>query len=112
MVALNQDGQLPASIQQWLSQGESLYASMLKEFQALQDKMAELEASLQQKSAEVNQIAQVLGKPAVQNSKLTAELVTHYSPELRTTDEALRIRMPASPRPAARPPQAIAAPRG
>ena len=102
--------QLPASIQQWLSQGETLYSGMVKEFQTLQDKMAELETSLQHKASEVNQIAQVLGKPAVQSSKLAAELVTHYSPELRTNDEALRIRIPGTARPAtARPARTVEA---
>ncbi|HXE55539.1 MAG TPA: hypothetical protein VN541_21125, partial [Tepidisphaeraceae bacterium] len=100
--------QLPPSLQQWLSQGETLYSGMVREFQTLQDKVAELEASIQQKATEVNQIAQLLGKPAVQSSKISAELVTHYSPELRTNDEALRIRIPSATRPAvARPAKTI-----
>lgn len=103
----------PASIQQWFSAGESLYSALLKEFQSVQAKLAELEAYLQQKGTEVNQIGQMLGKPAVQNTRLSAELVTHYAGELRTTDEALRIRppaaKPASPRPVRPPGQEISA---
>lgn len=93
----------PASIQQWFSAGESLYSALLKEFQSVQTKLAELEAYLQQKAAEVNQIGQMLGKPAVQNTRLSAELVTHYPGELRTSDEALRIRPPAAKPAAPRP---------
>lgn len=102
----------PPSIQQWFSAGESLYSALLKEFQGIQAKLAELEACLQQKGAEINQIAQMLGKPAVPNTRLSAELVTHYAGEMRTSDEALRIRppaKPASPRPVRPPGQELAA---
>ena len=103
----------PPSIQQWFSAGESLYSALLKEFQGIQAKLAELEGYLQQKGAELNQIAQMLGKPAVPNTRLSAELVTHYAGEMRTSDEALRIRppaaKPASPRSVRPPGRALAA---
>ena len=85
----------PSAFQQWLTAGDSLYNGLLKEFQVLQEKLSDLEAQIQQKSSEVNQIAQVLGKPAVQNTRLAAELVSNiHAGEMRTNDEALRIRPP------------------
>lgn len=71
--------------QQWLTAGESLYTSLLQEFQSMQAKLSEMESYLQQKGAEVNQMAHVLGKPAVPSTRLAAELVTHYGqPEPRS----------------------------
>ena len=65
------------SLQEWLSQGEALYGSALKEFHALEAQLDDLEARLAAKQAEVNQIAQVIGKPAVEgNRRLSAQLVS------------------------------------
>src|SRR5690242_14453910 len=62
---------------QWLSQGEQLYQTALREFHAIEAQLDELEQKLAIKQAEVNQIAQVIGKPPVEgNRRLSAQLVT------------------------------------
>ncbi|MDB5356266.1 MAG: hypothetical protein JWN24_2719 [Phycisphaerales bacterium] len=63
--------------QQWLQQGEALYQNALKEFHAIEAQLDDLETKLVSKQAEVNQIAQVIGKPPVEgNRRLSAQLVT------------------------------------
>ena len=67
----------PSSVQQWLQQGEALYNNALNEFHDLEAQIENLEIRLVSKQAEVNQIAQVVGKPPVEgNRRLTAQLVT------------------------------------
>ena len=62
---------------EWLKQGESLYNAALKEFHDIEARLDELEAALAAKQAEVNQIAQVIGKPSVEGQRrLSAELVS------------------------------------
>ena len=69
------------SLADWLSEGEQLYNAAMAEFQALEGQLAELEAKLAAKKAEVNQIAQVVGKPPVEsNRRLTAQLVEDHGP--------------------------------
>ena len=64
------------SLQAWLSQGEQLYAAALNEFRSLEAQLDDLEQKVALKQAELNQIAQVIGKPAVQsNRRVTAELM-------------------------------------
>jgi hypothetical protein len=64
------------SFQSWLQQGEQLYANALNEFRALEQQLEEIEARLAAKQAEVNQIANVIGKAPVEGSRrLSAELV-------------------------------------
>jgi hypothetical protein len=58
-----------ANIQDWLKQGESLYQAALKEFHDFETQLAELETRLAAKQAEVNQIAQMIGKPMVESSR-------------------------------------------
>src|SRR4051812_38589463 len=52
-----------SSLQVWLQQGEQLYAAALEEYRQLEAQLGELEARLVDKQAEVNQIAEKLGKP-------------------------------------------------
>src|SRR5271155_4334015 len=67
----------PASIQSWLAQGEALYNAAVKDFRDLEAQLESLEAKLIAKQSEVNQIAQVIGKPPIEgNRRLTAQLVT------------------------------------
>jgi hypothetical protein len=72
------------TLQDWLSEGEQLYNAALAEYSALETQLAELEAKLAAKKAEVNQIAQVVGKPNVESSRtsnrLTAELIDPHTP--------------------------------
>ena len=75
-------GSIPASLQQWLQQGEMLYSTALKEYHALESQLEELERRLTTKRAEVNQIASVVGKSPVEGARrLSAQLVTSYSME-------------------------------
>jgi hypothetical protein len=70
------------SLQDWLAEGEHLYNETLKEFQALEAQIDELEQRLTAKKAEVNQIAQVIGKPPVEgNRRLSAQLVEEHGPQ-------------------------------
>jgi len=68
------------TLQDWLSEGESLYHAALAEYQHIESQLEDLEAKLAAKKAEVNQIAQVVGKPPVESSgkRLTAELVDSH----------------------------------
>jgi hypothetical protein len=60
----------------WIQQGEDLYNTALREYHELEHQLDELEARLAAKQAEVNQIAGVIGKPAVEgNRRLSAQLV-------------------------------------
>jgi hypothetical protein len=70
------------SLQEWLTEGESLYAAALKEYQSLETQLDELEAKLAAKKAELNQIAQVVGKPPVESTRrvMTGELVDSHGP--------------------------------
>jgi len=69
------------SFKDWLGEGEQLYNSTLAEFQQLENQLVELEQRLAAKKAEVNQIAQVIGKPPVESSRrLSAELVDANHP--------------------------------
>jgi hypothetical protein len=58
-----------ANFQDWLKQGDSLYQAALKEFHDFETQLAELESRLAAKQAEVNQIAQMIGKPMVESSR-------------------------------------------
>jgi hypothetical protein len=69
------------SFKDWLAEGENLYATTLKEYQAIEAQLDEMEAKLAAKKNEVNQIAQVIGKPPVEsNRRLTAQLVEEHGP--------------------------------
>ena len=69
-------------VQQWLAQGEAIYAGLVKECQALESQLEEIETRLASKQAEVNQVAHIIGKPLVEgNRRLSAQLVTSYAQE-------------------------------
>lgn len=64
------------SFQEWLQQGEDLYNNALREYHDIEQQLGELEARLVEKQSEVNQIAQVIGKPLVEGGRrLSAQLV-------------------------------------
>lgn len=68
---------MASSFQEWLQQGENLYNSAMREYHDIEQQLSELEARLVEKQNEVNQIAQVIGKPLVEGSRrLSAQLVT------------------------------------
>lgn len=87
----NGEGDLPASsfggldvaksIQDWMREGEELYAASLRDYQSIEAQLTELEQRLATKQQEVNQIAQIIGKPMVEgNRRLAAQLVEDHGP--------------------------------
>jgi hypothetical protein len=63
-----------------MREGEEIYAGTLKEYQDLEAQLADLEQRLQAKQSEVNQIAQIIGKPPVEGSRrLSAELIDSHN---------------------------------
>lgn len=63
------------NFQNWLTQGEQLYAAALNDFRALEAQLDDLEQKLAAKQVEVNQIAQIINKPGVEGGRrLTAQL--------------------------------------
>ena len=67
------------TIQEWIREGEELYTAAIKELQDLEAQMAELDARLSSKASEVNQIAGIIGKPAVDAPRrITAHLVDEH----------------------------------
>jgi hypothetical protein len=64
-----------------MKEGEELYQAALKEYEELDARLQEIERQLAQKQEEVNQIAQVIGKPLVEgNRRLTAQLIDDHGP--------------------------------
>src|SRR5438477_3060549 len=65
------------SLEQWLKQGEALYEAALGDYRATEQQLDELEQKLVAKRCEVNQVAQMLGKPLAEgNRRLSAQLVS------------------------------------
>ncbi len=69
------------SIAEWIAEGEDLYAASLREYQQIELELQEMEKKLSAKQDEVNQIAQIIGKPLVEgNRRLTAQLIDDHGP--------------------------------
>jgi len=97
----------PKSFQQWLAQGEMLYAAMIREYQALESQVSELESRMAAKQAEVNQLAQIIRKPAIEGRRLSAQLVTSYAPDMPpVAPQIARALSGGRPAVASRPPAA------
>ena len=60
---------MAGNFQEWLQQGEALYQAALKEYHSIEAQLDDLEARLVAKQAEVNQIAQVIGRPPVEGGR-------------------------------------------
>lgn len=72
------------SFNEWVSEGETIYSDALKEYQAIESQIAQLESQREAKKAQVNQIAQIIGKPPVVNAiRLTTEFVENDVPLTR-----------------------------
>jgi len=93
------------TFEQWFSEGESIYAELLKELQAMEAQMTELQGRIRQKRAQADQIARVLGKAPAEPSRPAAHSAPPAPTEAVTVDEALRIRLPYGKPPAPRPPR-------
>jgi len=64
------------TLQEWLSEGEQLYDAALGDYRNLENQLEELEQRLAAKLNEVNQIAQMMGKPPVEPARRpTAEII-------------------------------------
>jgi hypothetical protein len=64
------------SIAEWIREGEELYHLALKDFEALEAQLQDLEKKHAIKKDEVNQIARIIGKPMVEGThRVVAELV-------------------------------------
>lgn len=69
------------SLNDWLKEGEQLYSEAMSEYQSIEAQLDELEVKLAAKKNELNQIAQVIGKPPVEGQRrLTAQLVDDQGP--------------------------------
>lgn len=69
------------SFHEWLTEGEQLYESTLKEYQSIESQLDDLMSKLATKQSEVNQIAQIIGKPPVDgNQRLTAQIIDPPGP--------------------------------
>jgi hypothetical protein len=67
---------VPKTFQDWLKEGESLYENAYREYQAIEAQLEELDRQLADKKTEVNQIAEIIGKPPVEgNRRLTAQII-------------------------------------
>jgi hypothetical protein len=65
-----------------MREGEELYAQSLREYQEMELQLQELEKRLAAKQGEVNQIAEIVGKPAVEGGRrLSAQLVEDRGPQ-------------------------------
>src|SRR5579862_1838818 len=85
-------------VQQWLAQGEAIYSGLVKECQALESQLEEIETRLAAKYAEVNQVAHIIGKPPLEgNRRLSAQLVTSYAQEAPSPRTPIPPRMPNRP---------------
>ena len=61
---------------EWLNEGEQLYSLAVDEFKAIEAQINDLELQLTAKKGEVNQIAQIIGKPVVEHTRrVTAEVI-------------------------------------
>lgn len=58
-----------SNFHEWLQQGESLYQTALNDYHAIEAQLDELESKLVAKQAEVNQIAQIMGKPPLEGAR-------------------------------------------
>jgi hypothetical protein len=71
-----EDSPMSKSFQDWLREGENLYDGAMSEYQAIEAQLEDLERQLTEKKSEVNQIAEIIGKPPVEsNRRLTAQII-------------------------------------
>lgn len=72
---------MSTTFREWLNEGEAIYADAMQEYQVLETQIRELETRLVEKRTEVNQIAQMIGKPSVNTpERLAAEIIDRDTP--------------------------------
>lgn len=65
------------NFQSWIAEGEEIYNGLLGEYREIEMQIEEMEQRLAAKQAEVNQMASMIGKPPMENTRrLSAQLVT------------------------------------
>ena len=57
------------TLQEWLQEGEQLYDAALNDYRNLEGQLEELEQRLAAKLNEVNQMAQMMGKPPIEPAR-------------------------------------------
>jgi hypothetical protein len=63
-----------------MREGEELYSLAMKEYHDLEMQLSDVERRLAAKQDEVNQIAQIIGKPIVEgNRRLAAQLLDEHA---------------------------------
>jgi hypothetical protein len=76
-----EDPHVTKTLSEWLQEGEALYNQALSEYHDIEQQLDDLESKLLAKRQELNQIAQVVGKPPIETSRrLSAELVEDHGP--------------------------------
>jgi hypothetical protein len=81
LMAITEVNVVAKSIAEWIAEGEELYAASLAEYQQIETELQEMERKLAVKQDEVNQIAQIIGKPPIEgNRRLTAQLIDDHGP--------------------------------
>lgn len=68
------------SFRDWLAEGEAIYTDSLKEYQTIESEITELEVRLADKKGELNQIALMIGKPAVEGPKRVSAQIIEQAP--------------------------------
>jgi hypothetical protein len=61
----NEEALVGKSFQDWIAEGEGLYAAAMNEYKSIEEQMEQLAQQLAAKKIEVNQIASVIGRQAV-----------------------------------------------
>lgn len=79
-------------VQKWLSNGQSLHTELRNELKVLEAQLDVLKARIQEKRAQIEQIAQVLMR--AQTGAVRDRPAESVRPGNPTADEALRIRQP------------------
>jgi chromosome segregation ATPase len=73
------------SFRDWMKEGEELYSVALREYQTLQSQLEQLETQLSAKKEELNQIAQVVGKPQLDSDLARIDLPRAETSRAETT---------------------------
>lgn len=60
------------NLSEWLQEGQQLYDTAIEEYRALEEQAQDIQEKLAAKRLEVNQIAKVVNKPSVDDSRSAA----------------------------------------
>jgi hypothetical protein len=64
------------SFREWIQEGEAIYTAAMQDYLSLVSQLEQLEQRLEDKKQEVNQVAEMIGKPPVEPSKrVNAQIV-------------------------------------